>query len=162
MPLFKPCLFLLGIFLLSLVPALPLHAEDDRLQQAAELRDSEPAKALEIARDVLEESQASGDERTAALARLQLAHALEVLGGHDEALVILDDAERQFRQEGATAQLADALKLRGAILFYQGSYDRALEAFQNAHELHEANNNPAGQAEALNRMGRVYDSQGNS
>ena len=159
MPRFKPYSFLLGILLLSL--ALPLHAEDDRLQQAADLRDSEPAKALEIARDVLEESQARGDEGTAALARLQLAHALEVLGGHDEALVILDDAERQFRQEGATAQLADALKLRGAILFYQGRYDRALEAFQKAYELHEANDDAAGQAEALNRMGRVYDSQGN-
>ncbi|MDQ2068410.1 ATP-binding response regulator [Natronospira bacteriovora] len=157
-----PAYLLTALFLgAALLLPLPSLADSDRLQRSAELRDSEPARALELAREELEAAQDSGNESLAARARLALAHALEVLGGHDEALILLDAAETVFAREREQELLAEALKLRGAILYYQGRNDLALNAFQRAYDIHQREGNLSGLAEALNRMGRVHDSQGN-
>jgi|GEM_PF-476756 len=151
---------LLGLTLAMQV-VLADDALDTRLDEAAELQDREPAKALELARDALQESIEAGDEHTAAMARIQMAGALEVLGGFDEALLLLDDAEAYLSEINDQSALGNSLKQRGAILYYTGDYSSALESFQAAYSHFEESADSEGQAEALNRIGRVHDAQGN-
>lgn len=139
----------------------PSSADGSRLERATDLRNSEPAKSLELARDALEIALEANDELKAAKARIVIAEALEVLGGHDDALVLLDDAASYLDRMEEHDLLARGLKLRGAIKFYQGEYQQALDAFQQAFDLYDRSENLAGRAETLNRMGRVHDSQGN-
>ncbi|MCP1726498.1 signal transduction histidine kinase/CheY-like chemotaxis protein/Tfp pilus assembly protein PilF [Natronospira proteinivora] len=153
---------LIAFFMLSVATAPSALLADERLDQAAELRDSEPANALELSRDVLEDSMAQGDEDTAALARIEMARSLEVLSGYDEALLLLDDAQAHFEATGNVDGLADSLIQRGAILYYTGQYSEALEIFHQAYAHFEESGNLSGRAEALNRIGRIHDAQGDS
>lgn len=145
-----------------LLPPAIARQNPDNLEAAGDIRDSDPAQALEIARDTLETALEAGNQRLAALARLEMAHALEVLGGHDEALRLLDQIRSDLQAMDDPGYRAEALQLRGAIQFYKGRHDSALSAFQQAYEIFDRMDHLSGRAETLNRMGRVHDAQGNT
>lgn len=75
----------------------------------------------------------AGPERLAA--RLGVATALSVLDRLDEALTLLEDAEKEAGRLGLTAMLARIHGLRGNILFPRSELDRCLAEHARALEL---------------------------
>jgi signal transduction histidine kinase len=146
--------------LLAIEPAPASPEEiDAALSESRNLKDREPARALVLARDALELALESNDGWRAAKARVEMARALEILGGYDEALLHTETALEYLRETANWVLYAAALNVRGTVLFHQGHYDDALAAFQRTYAVLDGTDDLAGQADALNAIGRIYDAQ---
>jgi len=84
-----------------------------------------------------------------ARARLGLATALRIQDRYDEALEVLEAAERDASDEGEPRRLARVWTLRGNLYFPRGDMERCLHAHQRALELAQASGSVEDVARAL-------------
>ncbi|MCU0259223.1 MAG: tetratricopeptide repeat protein [Solirubrobacteraceae bacterium] len=88
-----------------------------------------------------------------ARARIGLATSLRIQDRYDEALEVLEAAERDASDEGELRRLARVWTLRGNLYFPQGDMERCLHAHQRALELAQASGSVEDIARALGGLG---------
>jgi DNA-binding SARP family transcriptional activator len=84
-----------------------------------------------------------------ARARLGLATALRIQDRYDEALEVLEAAERDATDEGDARRLASVWTLRGNLYFPRGDMERCLQAHERALELAQTSGSVEDVARAL-------------
>jgi DNA-binding SARP family transcriptional activator len=134
----------------------------ERCDASAELGDihlarGRTAEAIEAYRDSAALAAAPGPR---ARAGLGLATSLRVLDRHEEALVALQDAERDAIDEGDPRRLARVWTLRGNLHFPRGELDQCLRAHERALELAQQACSPEDIARALGGLGDAQYQRG--
>lgn len=135
---------------------------EERCDAAAGLGDIHLARgrtdeAIEAYRDSAELAASPGPR---ARAQLGLATSLRILDRHDEALVALQDAERDAIAEGDPRRLAQVWTLRGNLHFPRGELDQCLRAHERALELAQQAYSPEDIARALGGLGDAQYQRG--
>jgi len=114
-------------------------------------------EAIEAYRDSATLAAAPGPR---ARAQLGLATSLRVLDRHDEALLALQDAERDAIAEDDPRRLAQVWTLRGNLHFPRGEFDQCLRAHERALELAQTACSPDDIARALGGLGDAQYQRG--
>ena len=93
-------------------------------------------------------------------AHLGLAHALSVLDRLDEAMALLDRAQREAEEQGLLVEQSRIHMLRGNVHFPRGEIARCLAEHSEALRLAEASGAKEEQARALGGLADAYYMQG--
>jgi CHAT domain-containing protein/Tfp pilus assembly protein PilF len=140
----------------------PGHVEVSRSYReigSVHISTGQPAEALELLGKALALQRVAGaqpKEVVQTLLRMGVAHSN--LGEDDQALVLLDEAEAIQRATGNRSRLADTLVGKGTAWWGQGKFDQAIEAFEQAIGILEAEGGaPSGRlAAAYLNLGNAY------
>ncbi|HUW05930.1 MAG TPA: tetratricopeptide repeat protein [Williamwhitmania sp.] len=81
------------------------------------------------------------------------------LGKNDEAVEVLESAEKIFIQLALDKELSSVYNLLGGVQWARGNYPKAIETFLKAIKLKEKVNDSIGIANVYNNIGIIYDDQ---
>ncbi|WP_435174292.1 AfsR/SARP family transcriptional regulator [Actinacidiphila sp. bgisy145] len=100
------------------------------------------------------------DPKGLALCRRDLAFLERVQGNDDKALLLYDQARRDFDRAGDHVGRASVLTQSADIWLRQGHTGRVLAQLEEALEIYRASGYLGGQARALQRVGQVHQQRG--
>lgn len=132
------------------------NAENDPLVQAERMAQSDASGALEIAREIFQQSVTDGNaSRQAAALRVQ-AIAYYFQADFPQALEQALEAEKRYSELGNRKEQASLLSLMGAIHGSSKQYQRALEVYRRALEVSRAAGDGNGEAIVLMNIGKTH------
>jgi len=135
----------------------PIPDQIDHLNARAwDLRQSDPLKALDYARQAAALAESHGDSFRHAESLHHAGVALLQSGSYPEALKTLEQALDLAKQHDETAQQAKIYNVIGVIYHHLGDYAPVFDLFQQALALSRQCGDEKGTAAALNHLGILH------
>ncbi len=118
----------------------------------------QPEEAIEVFRGAL--ALAAADKIAVCRTWIGIASCVRLLGGYEEGMQALGQAEPLARQRSAARELAQIGYYRGCLLFAAGNIEACLEQYEQARDCAARAEDPEWEARALSGLGDAHYGRG--
>lgn len=140
----------------------PIERTRELLDEAASVRDHDPAAARQLALQARVIARAEGDSASEAEALYRLASITHGIGDPDDAFALALEAADLARSAGATLIEAYAVHLIAVVHYQASNFSEALEHSLRSLEIYRSSGEEADQGNFLNTIAAVYHSMGDN
>lgn len=118
-----------------------------------------PDSAFNRLKDRLQQARRDNDRISEAICKQQMGELLYHQGSFHQAVELVLDAEKVFRNEGQKAWLAQNLNLLGTIYYYNQQPSLAFQQHVEALTLYHTMKNHGGMARTYGYIGHIYEKE---